>query len=83
MQVATQSGARNGVVTKDGKILERLPLAGSSDGATFNPTMEGFSTQGIGTMIIVKGQTPPSADGRGAGRGAAIPGSFTIISVGR
>src|SRR5207253_3099963 len=30
----------------DGKILERLPLAGSSDGAVFNPaTMEAFSTQ--------------------------------------
>src|SRR5947207_3470267 len=40
---------------KDGKILERLPLAGSSDGATFNPsTMEAFSTQGNGTMTIVK-----------------------------
>jgi hypothetical protein len=40
---------------KDGKILSRLPLAGSSDGATFNPaTMEAFSTQGNGTMTIVK-----------------------------
>jgi DNA-binding beta-propeller fold protein YncE len=40
---------------KDGKILERLPLAGSSDGATFNPsTLEAFSTQGNGTMTIVK-----------------------------
>jgi hypothetical protein len=40
---------------KDGKILERLPLAGSSDGAAFNPaTMEAFSTQGNGTMTIVK-----------------------------
>jgi len=40
---------------KDGKILARLPLAGSSDGAAFNPrTMEAFSTQGNGTMTIVK-----------------------------
>src|SRR5215470_10874352 len=40
---------------KDGKVLERLPLAGSSDGAAFNPaTMEAFSTQGNGTMTIVK-----------------------------
>jgi len=117
---------------KDGTILQRLPLAGSSDGAAFNPqTMEAFSTQGNGTMTIVKEKsptgfeveqdlktwpgngartiafdnktgrlfamatelgppppappagTPPPAGGRGAGRGAAIPGSFTIIMVGK
>jgi hypothetical protein len=116
---------------KDGKILERLPLAGSSDGAAFNPeTLEAFSTQGNGTMTIVKetsptsfeveqdlktwpsngartiafdsktahlfamasevgpAPTPPAAgtpptSGRGGGRGAAIPGSFTIIMVGK
>src|SRR5438045_3736218 len=46
---------------KDGKILERLPLAGSSDGATFNPaTMEAFSTQGNGTMTIVKEKSATS-----------------------
>jgi len=115
---------------KDGKLLERLPLAGSSDGAAFNPkTMEAFSTQGNGTMTIVKEKSPtsfeveqdlktwmslgartiafdsktghlfamaseiapppappagstPAQGGRGAGRGAAIPGSFTIIMVG-
>src|SRR4029079_15642032 len=113
---------------KDGKILERLPLAGNSDGAAFNPaTMEAFSTQGNGTMTIVKeksatsfeveqnlttwpssgartiafdsktghlfamatetGPPPPPATaapagGRGAARGAVIPGSFTIIMVG-
>jgi len=44
---------------KDGKILQRLPLAGSSDGAAFNPqTMEAFSTQGNGTMTIVKEKSP-------------------------
>jgi hypothetical protein len=44
---------------KDGKILARLPLAGSSDGATFNPaTMEAFSTQGNGTMTILKEKNP-------------------------
>src|SRR5437870_974555 len=44
---------------KDGKILARLPLAGSSDGATFNPaTKEAFSTQGNGTMTIVKEKSP-------------------------
>jgi hypothetical protein len=116
---------------KDGKILARLPLAGGSDGAAFNPaTMEAFSTQGNGTMTIVKetsptsfeveqdlktwpsngartvafdGKTghlftmasetgppppppadaPPAQGGRGGGRGAAIPGSFTIIMVGK
>jgi DNA-binding beta-propeller fold protein YncE len=111
---------------KDGKILERLPLAGSSDGAVFNPaTMEAFSTQGNGTMTIVKeksatsfeveqnlktwpsngartiafdsktghllamaaevGPPPPPPAGSApatGGRGAVIPGSFTIIMVG-
>ena len=44
---------------KDGKILQRLPLAGSSDGAAFNPqTLEAFSTQGNGTMTIVKEKSP-------------------------
>ena len=46
---------------KDGKILASLPLAGSSDGAVFNPeTMEAFSTQGNGTMTIVKEKSPTS-----------------------
>src|SRR5262249_21069393 len=48
---------------KDGKVLARLPLAGSSDGAVFNPsTMEAFSTQGNGTMTIVKEKNPTSFD---------------------
>jgi len=110
---------------KDGKILARLPLAGSSDGATFNPaTMEAFSTQGNGTMTIVKEKSPtdfeveqnlktwpsngartiafdsktghlftmasesgpappPATPGGRAGRGATIPGSFTIVMVGK
>jgi len=46
---------------KDGKILATLPLAGGSDGAAFNPaTMEAFSTQGNGTMTIVKEKSPTS-----------------------
>ncbi len=104
---------------KDGKVLERLPLAGSSDGAAFNPdTMEAFSTQGNGTMTIVKEKSPTSFEveqdvktwpSNGArtiafdrktghlfamasetgpapaagGRGPAIPGSFTIIMIGK
>ena len=46
---------------KDGKILTTLPLAGGSDGAVFNPaTMEAFSSQGNGTMTIVKEKSPTS-----------------------
>ena len=44
---------------KDGKILAKLPLAGGSDGAAFNPaTMEAFSTHSNGTMTIVKEKSP-------------------------
>jgi DNA-binding beta-propeller fold protein YncE len=120
---------------KDGKILTSLPLAGGSDGAVFNPaTMEAFSTQGNGTMTIVKEKSPTSFEveqnlqtmngartitldsktghlftmsqergapppppaapaggaapggpgGGGYGRqGAAVPGSFTILMVGK
>ena len=46
---------------KDGKILASLPLAGSSDGAVFNPaTMEAFSSHGNGTLTIIK-ETGPAA----------------------
>jgi YVTN family beta-propeller protein len=39
----------------DGKILETLPIGVGSDGAVFNPkTMEAFSSQGDGTLTIVK-----------------------------
>jgi len=104
---------------RDGKILAKLPLAGSSDGAAFNPaTMEAFSTQGNGTMTIVKEKSPtvfeleqnlktwPSNGARtiafdgktghlfamaaetapppaSGGRGGSVPGSFTIIMVGK
>jgi DNA-binding beta-propeller fold protein YncE len=109
---------------KDGKILANLPLAGGSDGAIFNPsTMEAFSTQGNGTLTVVKensptsfeveqnlqtmngartiafdsqtnhiftmsqergpaGAAPPQGGGRGGG-GAAVPGSFTILMIGK
>ena len=117
---------------KDGKILARLPLAGGSDGAAFNPaTMEEFSTQGNGTMTIVREKSPtsfeveqdlktwppggartiafdsktghlfamaseaappppplpagttPPARGRGGRGPGAVPGSFTIIMIGK
>jgi DNA-binding beta-propeller fold protein YncE len=46
---------------KDGKILATLPLAGSSDGATFDPaTMEAFSTHGNGTLTVVREKSPSS-----------------------
>ncbi len=49
------------VSAKDGKILTTLPLAGSSDGAMFNPkTMEAFSSQGNGTFTVVKENSPTS-----------------------
>lgn len=43
----------------DGKIITTLPLAGSSDGATFNPhTMEAFSSHGNGTLSVIKEISP-------------------------
>ena len=45
----------------DCKIITTLPLAGSTDGAVFNPaTMEAFSSHGNGTMTIVKENSPTS-----------------------
>lgn len=45
----------------DGKTLARLPLAGGSDGAVFNPaTMEAFSTHGNGTLTVIKELSPTS-----------------------
>jgi hypothetical protein len=107
----------------DGKIITTLPLAGSSDGAAFNPqTMEAFSSQGNGTLTVIKEKSPttfeveenlqtmngartlsldtktgriyvmsvergpapanPPPGGRGGG-GPVIPGSFTIVVVGK
>ena len=45
----------------DGKILATLPIGMGSDGAVFNPkTMEAFSSQGDGTLTIVKENSPTS-----------------------
>ena len=59
-QAAGKSQAAMVVLSaKDGKILAKLPLAGNSDGAVFNPaTMEAFSTGGNGTLTVVKETTP-------------------------
>jgi len=107
----------------DGKIFTKLPLAGGSDGAVFNPaTMEAFSSHSNGTMTIVKEKSPttfeveqnlqtmpgartltldsktnhlfvmsvergpapppPPGGGRG-GQAPAIPGSFSILVIGK
>ncbi len=108
---------------KDGKILATLPLAGASDGAVFNPeTMEAFSSQGNGTLTVVKETSPttfaveqnletmngartlafdpktghifvmsvergpappPPAGGGRPGFAPPIPGSFTILMIGK
>ena len=46
---------------RDGAIITDLPTGKGSDGATFNPqTMEAFSSQGDGTLTIVKENSPTS-----------------------
>ena len=107
----------------DGKIITSLPLAGSSDGAAFNPaTMEAFSTHSNGTLTVVKensptsfevaqnlqtmlgartltldsktnhiltmsverGPAPPTPPGATRPpQGAPVPGSFTILRIGK
>jgi DNA-binding beta-propeller fold protein YncE len=45
----------------DGKIIDTLPIGGGTDGAVFNPkTMEAFSSEGGGTLTIVKENSPTS-----------------------
>ena len=45
----------------DGKILDALPIGTGVDGAVFNPaTMEAFSSQGDGTLTVVKENSPTS-----------------------
>jgi hypothetical protein len=44
---------------KDGHILTDLPIGNGCDGATFNPdTMEAFSSQGDGTLTVIKENSP-------------------------
>lgn len=46
---------------KDGKIIADLPIGKGSDGAVFNPaTMEAFSSQGDGTLTVIKESSPTS-----------------------
>jgi DNA-binding beta-propeller fold protein YncE len=45
----------------DGKIIDTLPIGTGTDGAVFNPkTMEAFSSEGGGTLTIVKENSPTS-----------------------
>jgi len=45
----------------DGHILTDLPIGNGSDGASFNPaTMEAFSSQGDGTLTVIKEESPTS-----------------------
>ncbi len=44
---------------EDGKILATLPIGRGTDGGGFNPeTMEAFSSQGDGTLTIIKETSP-------------------------
>jgi len=43
----------------DGKLITTLPIGTGTDGAVFNPdTMEAFSSQGDGTLTVVKENSP-------------------------
>ena len=45
----------------DGKILDALPIGEGCDGAVFNPkTEEAFSSQGDGTLTVIKENSPTS-----------------------
>jgi hypothetical protein len=60
---ATCRNPQNMVVLKadDGAIVTTLPIGQGTDGAVFNPsTMEAFSSQGDGTLTIVKEKSPTS-----------------------
>ena len=60
---ATCRNPQNMVIlnAKDGKIIDALPIGRGTDGAAFNPaTLEAFSSQGDGTLTIVKESSPTS-----------------------
>jgi DNA-binding beta-propeller fold protein YncE len=45
----------------DGKIITTLPIEAGTDGAGFNPnTMEAYSSQGNGTVTVIKESSPTS-----------------------
>ena len=49
------------VNSETGKVLGTLPIGTGTDGATFNPaTLEAFSSNGDGTLTIIKENSPTS-----------------------
>jgi len=47
--------------SEDGNIITSLPIGTGVDGAVFNPsTMEAFSSQGDGTLTVIKENSPTS-----------------------
>ncbi len=60
------AGCRNPQVmvilhAEDGKIIDTLPIGRGVDGAVFNPdSMEAFSSQGDGTLTVIKENSPSS-----------------------
>ncbi len=45
--------------SNDGKIITTLPIGTGTDGATFDPaTREAFSSQGDGTLTVIKEESP-------------------------
>ena len=110
---------------KDGKIIATLPIGTGVDGAGFMlPTLEAFSSQGDGTLTVIKERNPssfeveenvktmnsaktmtidtktnhiyliaaefgpipeadPQSPSRRPRRGPLVPGSFTILEVGK
>lgn len=60
---ATCRNPQNMVILKasDGTIITTLPIGQGTDGAVFNPaTKEAFSSQGDGTLTVVKENSPTS-----------------------
>jgi DNA-binding beta-propeller fold protein YncE len=46
---------------KDGKVMDTLPIGKGVDGAVFSPaSMEAFSSQGDGTLTVIKENSPSS-----------------------
>ena len=46
---------------ESGKIITTLPIGTGVDGAVFNPaTLEAFSSQGDGTLTVIKENSPTS-----------------------
>src|SRR4029077_10978587 len=60
------AGCRNPQVmvilnSDDGNVIATLPIGMGTDGAMFNPnTMEAFSSQGDGTLTVIKENSPTS-----------------------